>query len=317
MTMITTHNEFPVGQEEKGLRLDVFLTERMPHLSRSRIQALCKDGHVLVDGTIPAKPGVLLRGAERVTCDEPAPKAVETQAEDIPLSVLFEDEHLIVVDKPAGMVVHPAVGNPDGTLVNALLHHCDDLSGIGGEERPGIVHRLDKDTSGCMVIAKNDAAHQGLAEQFQQRSLEKRYLAVVAGKPRMLSGSIKAPIARHHSHRQKMTVVADGRGKDAHTDWRCLGSWKVPGSEMSLIECRLHTGRTHQIRVHLKHIGLPLAGDPVYGKPLSFPRQMLHAWRLAFRHPVHEGRLEFTAPLPPDFVTHVPAAIRSSAVGSV
>ena len=306
--MSDADTEFYVGVENRGTRLDHFLTEKLSHLSRSRIQALCKEGHILLDGVPPPKPGMVLRGTEHIVCHEPAPKAVETLAEDIPLSVLYEDEHLIVVDKPAGMVVHPAVGNPDGTLVNALLHHCDDLSGIGGEERPGIVHRLDKDTSGCMIIAKSDIAHHGLAEQFQSRSLEKTYLAIVAGRPRMLSGSVRAPIARHHLHRQRMTVVEPGKGKEAHTDWKCLASWKRPGTEMSLIECRLHTGRTHQIRVHLKHIGLALAGDAVYGKPLDLPRQMLHAWRIGFRHPVTGGAMRFTAPIPSDFVGAIPAS---------
>ena len=313
--MSETSNEFHVGMEGRGMRLDLFLTERLPHLSRSRIQGLCKEGHVLVDNIPPVKPGMLLRGHERIICREPAVRPVETRAEDIPLSVLFEDEHLIVVDKPAGMVVHPAVGNPDGTLVNALLHHCDDLSGIGGEERPGIVHRLDKDTSGCMIIAKSDGAHHGLSEQFQSRSLEKTYLAIVVGKPRMLSGSVRAPIARHHLHRQRMTVVEPGKGKDAHTDWRCLVSWKRPGNEMSLMECRLHTGRTHQIRVHMKHIGLALAGDPVYGKPLDLPRQMLHAWRISFRHPATGEVMGFTAPLPQDFVAAIPVGSMPSGRG--
>jgi 23S rRNA pseudouridine1911/1915/1917 synthase len=221
--------------------------------------------------------------------------------------VLFEDDDLIVLNKPAGLVVHPAAGNWTGTLVNALLHHCHGLSSIGGEQRPGIVHRLDKETSGCLVVAKNDAAHQALAKQFAGREVTKIYLALAAGKFARLSGTIEAPIGRHPVLRKKMTVMLEGRGRASKTGYRVLLTLPMG----TLVECTLHTGRTHQIRVHLKHLGHPVLGDDVYGKRGSFARQMLHAWRLGFIHPRTAERLNFESPIPPDFVeagvpTHLP-----------
>ena len=222
--------------------------------------------------------------------------AVETRAQDIPLAVLFEDDDLIVLNKPPGLVVHPAAGHADGTLVNALLHHCTALSGIGGELRPGIVHRLDKDTSGCLVAAKNDVAHRALVRQFAGREVVKIYLALASGTLVPANGTVDAPIGRHPINRKKMAVVE--RGRAACTDWRVLGP--VPGG--TLVECTLHTGRTHQIRVHLKHLGHPLLGDELYGKRGTFPRQMLHAWRLGFTHPRTGERVSFLSPIPADFV---------------
>ncbi len=254
-----------------------------------------KQGHILRNGaTSRASDTVRLGDVVAVTI--PLPTATDTVPQDIPLDVLFEDNDLIVINKPPGLVVHPAAGNEDGTLVNALLHHCPTLSGIGGERRPGIVHRLDKETSGCLVAAKCDSAHQALVAQFSGRSVTKIYLALAAGVPAKVSGTIDAPIARHPVHRKKMAVIA--RGRAAITDWRVVGS--VPGG--SIIECTLHTGRTHQIRVHLKHLGHPVLGDEVYGKRARYPRQMLHAWRLGFAHPRRGDILTFESPIPRDFI---------------
>lgn len=286
--------EFLVENDRAGARLDLFLAERAGELSRSRIQALVRAGHVTVDGGV-ARPSQKLQAGEKVRLIEPPPTASETLPEEIPLSILHEDDDLLVIDKPAGMVVHPAAGNTGRTLVNALLHHCGSLSVIGGEERPGIVHRLDKDTSGCIVVARNDTAHRHLSAQFAERTVSKIYLAVVAGRPRQPAGTIDAPIARHPVHRKKM-AVRDG-GRSARTDYRVLS--ELPGS--SLVECVLHSGRTHQIRVHMKHLGHPLLGDPIYGKSGDAPRLMLHAWRLGFEHPRSGARLAFEAPLPGEF----------------
>ena len=220
---------------------------------------------------------------------------------------MFEDEHLLVVDKPAGLVVHPAAGNPDGTLVNALLHHCGgSLSGIGGVARPGIVHRIDKDTSGLLVVAKSDVAHEGLARQFAAHSIERRYLAIVNGVPKTAEGKVDASLARSSTNRKKISIVEGGRGKRAVTHWRRVEILR----EAALVECRLETGRTHQVRVHMASIGHPLLGDPVYGrsgktsrellKKLNFHRQALHAAELGFIHPVTKHRLSFASGMPAD-----------------
>jgi 23S rRNA pseudouridine1911/1915/1917 synthase len=232
--------------------------------------------------------------------------ASENLPEDIALEILFEDDDLIVINKPAGLVVHPAPGHAGGTLVNALLHHCTSLSGIGGVERPGIVHRLDKETSGCLVAAKNDAAHQSLTEQFAGREVRKIYLAICAGILKKKKGTINVPLGRHPVHRQKMGIrVRDGR--EAVTDWLVLAA--LPCG--TLVRCTLHTGRTHQIRVHMKHLGHPVVGDEVYGKRAGFARQLLHAWKLGFSHPGTGIPLDFTAPIPPDFLAAgVPAELR-------
>ena len=289
--------EFIVAAESAGERLDRFLAAQAPTLSRARIQDLIASGHVTRNGSA-SKASARLRAGDTIALDEPPPVSVETKAEDIALTVLFEDADLIVVSKPAGLVVHPGAGNWDGTLVNALLHHCHDLSGIGGERRPGIVHRLDKDTSGCLVVAKNDFTHERLAAQFAGREVTKIYLALAGGKFPRTSGVIEAAIARHPVQRKKMTVVQGDRGRASKTSWRVLR--EVDGA--TLVECTLHTGRTHQIRVHLKHLGHPILGDEVYGRRAGYPRQMLHAWKLGFTHPRSGERLNFESPIPADFV---------------
>ncbi|MGA7274117.1 MAG: RluA family pseudouridine synthase, partial [Candidatus Udaeobacter sp.] len=223
---------------------------------------------------------------------------IETLPEPIPLDVLFEDDDLIVINKPAGLTVHPGAGQREHTLVNALLSHCRTLSGIAGKERPGIVHRLDKETSGCLVVAKNDIAHRALSKQFAARTVEKIYLALVAGKLRKAAGIIDEKIGRHPVRRQRMQVTSV-RGRTAKTEYRAIRS----SDQATLVECRLHSGRTHQIRVHLHHLGHPVLGDKIYAPRFakSFPRQMLHAWRLGFRHPRTDEWKTFEAPPPPDF----------------
>ena len=252
-------------------------------------------------------PATKVRGEEALRVAVPDPVPAHNEPQDIPLTIIFEDEHLLVVDKPAGLVVHPAAGNFDGTLVNALLHHCGgSLSGIGGVARPGIVHRIDKDTSGLLVVAKTDVAHEGLAKQFAAHSIGRRYLAIVNGVPKTSEGTVDAPLARSAANRKKIAIVEDQRGKRAVTHWKRLD---VP-DDAALVECRLETGRTHQVRVHMASIGHPLLGDPVYGragkthgkllKELEFHRQALHAAELGFTHPVTKHRLSFASPMPPD-----------------
>jgi 23S rRNA pseudouridine1911/1915/1917 synthase len=278
-------------------RLDRFLAGELNQFSRSRIQQLIHAGFVKLNGET-ARPRDLVHTGDQVELIEPPLEKIDNQPEDIPLDVLFEDADLVVINKPTGMVVHPGAGHREHTLVNALLNHCETLSGIGGKERPGIVHRLDKETSGCLVVAKNDEAHRSLSEQFAARSVEKIYLALAAGKLRKRSGVIEEKIGRHPVHRQRMTV-APTRGRTAKTEYSVLRS----NGEISLIECRLHSGRTHQIRVHLHHLGHPVLGDKMYAQklPKTFPRQMLHAWKLGFRHPRTEEWKSFEAPLPDDF----------------
>jgi 23S rRNA pseudouridine1911/1915/1917 synthase len=294
-------NSLPLG------RLDVFLRKKLPDLSRAAIQRLLAGGHIRVDGRI-VKPAHHPLAGETVTVQWPELRPAGAQAEEMPLEILFEDEALLVVNKAAGLVVHPAAGHREHTLVNALLHHCGaQLSGIGGAARPGIVHRLDKDTSGCLVVAKTDAAHLSLSEQFSKRQVEKIYQAVACGRVPRESGSIEAAIARHPTQRKKMTVAARA-GRQARSTYRVLERW--PGA--TLVEVALHTGRTHQIRVHLAHLGHPVAGDLVYGRRAnavlreasgySAPRQLLHACRLALRHPLTGAQLVARAPLPEDFL---------------
>jgi 23S rRNA pseudouridine1911/1915/1917 synthase len=296
-----------IAEDAQGWRLDRALAVAVPTLSRERLKALISSGSVagpagiVRDPAVKAVPG----GSYEVTVPEPRP--AHNEAQDIALEIVFEDDHLLVVDKPAGMVVHPAAGNFDGTLVNALLHHCAGrLSGIGGVARPGIVHRIDKDTSGLLVVAKTDVAHEGLAAQFARHSIDRRYLAIVAGVPVPMAGTIDAPLARSSANRKKIAVVKDGRGKRAATHYRIMQPLK--GS--ALVECRLETGRTHQVRVHMASIGHPLLGDPVYGgsqaahrellKRLDFHRQALHAAELGFIHPVSKANLSFKSALPSD-----------------
>ena len=278
------------------MRIDLHLVRALPELSRSRIQQLIHAGFVRLNGAT-TRPHQVVRTGDQIELTNPPPEKIETRPEAIPLEVLFEDDDLIVINKPAGMTVHPGAGHREHTLVNALLHHCLTLSGIGGKERPGIVHRLDKETSGCLVAAKNDIAHRELSKQFAARAVEKIYLALVAGKVRKQTGVIEEKIGRHPVHRQRMSV-ASPRGRAARTEYRVVRS----SEQASLIECRLYSGRTHQIRVHLHHLGHPVLGDKIYAPRFTknFPRQMLHAWKLGFRHP-HTGEWKnFEARLPED-----------------
>jgi len=286
-------------------RLDAFLASRLEALSRARIQALIREQFIHVNNA-PAKPRDAVKPGDRITIAIPEAVPAEATPEDIPLHILYEDNDLVVIDKAHGMVVHPAAGNPGGTLVNALLHHCrGQLSGIGGVERPGIVHRLDKDTSGCMVAAKTDTAHQSLTAQFATReTMEKIYLAVTLGAPSPSEGTVFTHIARHPVNRQKMAVCNPPGGKPAITDYRTLR--RDPATGTALIRCHLHTGRTHQIRVHMHHLGTPILGDPIYGRPPSragipAARLMLHAWRLSFHHPLDGRVMRFEARPPDEF----------------
>jgi 23S rRNA pseudouridine1911/1915/1917 synthase len=296
-----------IASEAAGWRLDRALAAALPTLSRERLKALISSGGVRDPaGTQVRDPSSKARtGAYQIEIPEPAP--AHNVPQDIALTIVFEDDHLIVVDKPAGMVVHPAAGNLDGTLVNALLHHCAGrLSSIGGVARPGIVHRIDKDTSGLLVVAKTDVTHEGLSAQFAKHSIDRRYQAIVAGIPNPPSGSVDAPLARSSTNRQKMAIVAAGRGKRAVTHYRLV----KPLRESALVECRLETGRTHQVRVHMTSIGHPLLGDPIYGRPkivhrdllnqLDFKRQALHAAELGFVHPVSKENLTFKSAVPSD-----------------
>jgi 23S rRNA pseudouridine1911/1915/1917 synthase len=296
-TETLTRIELSVPKDDAKSRLDRFLAKQLPEYSRSRLQHLIHGGFVRINGAV-TRPRQLVRYADKIELTEPPLEKIENVPESIPLEVLFEDDDLIVINKPAGLVVHPGAGHQEHTLVNALLSHCTTLSGIGGKERPGIVHRLDKETSGCLVVAKNDATHRELSTQFAERTVEKIYLALVAGKLRKQSGLIEETIGRHPVHRQRMSV-ASSRGRAAKTEYRVLRS----GDGASLIECRLHSGRTHQIRVHLHHVGHPVLGDKVYAsrRAKAFPRQMLHAWKLGFRHPRTGEWRSFEAPLPNDF----------------
>jgi 23S rRNA pseudouridine1911/1915/1917 synthase len=290
--------------DQAGWRLDRALAVAVPTLSRERLKALIRNGALTPSVRDPATK---IKGGEKFDLAVPDPKPAHNEAQDIPLKIVFEDDHLLVIDKAAGLVVHPAAGNRDRTLVNALLHHCGaSLSGIGGVARPGIVHRIDKDTSGLLVVAKTDVAHEGLAKQFAAHSIDRRYLAIVSGVPRTNGGMIDAPLARSSANRKKMAVVAEGRGKRAVTHWKRLDVLR----ESALVECRLETGRTHQVRVHMASIGHPLIGDPFYGgsgkthrkllNELGFHRQALHAATLGFIHPVTKHRLSFESGIPPD-----------------
>jgi len=290
-----------------GWRLDRALADAIPTLSRERLKVLIRSGAVDAGEVAIRDPAIKVRGDEQFRVAVPAPEPAHNEPQDIPLRVVFEDEHLLVVDKPAGLVVHPAAGNRDGTLVNALLHHCGgSLSGIGGVARPGIVHRIDKDTSGLLVVAKTDVAHEGLARQFAAHSIERRYLAIVSGVPTIAEGTVDAALARSSANRKKIAVVETGRGKRAVTHWRRLSALR----HAALVECRLETGRTHQVRVHMASIGHPLLGDPVYGRTgkthrklldeMNFRRQALHAAELGFVHPVTKHRLSFASAMPAD-----------------
>jgi 23S rRNA pseudouridine1911/1915/1917 synthase len=289
---------------QDGWRLDRALAAAVPTMSRERLKALISSGHVRGPTGLARDPSMKTTGGSAFDIDIPEARPAHNVAQDIALTIIFEDEHLLVVDKPAGLVVHPAAGNYDGTLVNALLHHCAGrLSGIGGVARPGIVHRIDKDTSGLLVVAKTDPAHEGLSAQFANHSINRRYKAIVAGVP--TSGTVDAPLARSTYDRKKVAIQA--RGKRAVTHYTLVTALK---KDAALIECRLETGRTHQVRVHMTSIGHPLLGDPVYGRSrphhrailqkLDFNRQALHAAELGFVHPVSRETLHFESEMPDD-----------------
>jgi len=301
--------EFHVTAPEAGTRLDVFLTTNIPSMTRSRVQKLIDQGLVQIRGQ-KTKAGLKLRAGEAVILIKPPPVEDELVPEDLPLRILYEDQAIAVVEKPAGMVVHPAAGNVRGTLVNALLHHLKDLSGVGGVLRPGIVHRLDKGTSGVMVVAKNDAAHKGLTDQFKKREVKKVYLALVYGDVRENEGVVDLPVGRHPRDRKRMSIRSP-RGREALTQWSVVERF----GDVTLLEVMIRTGRTHQIRVHLNTIGHPVIGDRTYGNPrrlasisdrglraklAEMKRQALHAGTLGFCHPLTREQMEFTSPLPED-----------------
>ncbi len=298
--------EATIGEAQHGLRLDKALAELLPDLSRERLKSLIVEGDVTADGRT-LNPSMKVAAGQLFAISIPAPVDADAIAQDIPLNIVHEDADLIVVDKPAGLVVHPAAGNLDGTLVNALLHHCrGELSGIGGVARPGIVHRIDKDTSGLLVVAKSDRAHEGLAQQFKAHSIDRLYAAIVYGVPQPPVGTVDTWIGRSDSDRKKMAVHREGRGKHAVTHYRLIE--RLAGA--ALVECRLETGRTHQVRVHMAHLGHPLIGDPVYSRErkgfktiletLRFKRQALHAKRLGFIHPLTGQKLSFDSAPPAD-----------------
>jgi 23S rRNA pseudouridine1911/1915/1917 synthase len=287
-------------------RLDAFLRSQFTAFSRGAIQRLIGQGNILVDGS-PVKATHHPRAGEKIEIRWPSATPATAQPQELPLDILFEDDDLVVLNKPPGMVVHPSAGHEESTLVNALLHHCaGQLSGIGGVARPGIVHRLDKETSGCLVVAKNDPTHLALSAQFAGREVEKVYHAIVCGTVTPEKGDIRASIARHPTHRKRMAVT-DGSGRDAWTSYHVLERLR----EATLVEADLHTGRTHQVRVHFKHIGFPVVGDATYGNRqnkrlteltgYTAPRQILHAHKLAFKHPHTGKRMSFVAAWPQDF----------------
>lgn len=291
---------FGVEETDAGVRLDVFVSKLLD-ITRSRAGTLIKEGAAVINGRTETKAGYALRKGDEVCFDIPAPAPAHVQAQDIPLRVIYDDDDLAVVFKPSGMVVHPAAGNPDGTLVNALLKHLSGLSGIGGEIRPGIVHRIDKDTSGLLLVAKNDKSHVALAAQIQAHDIERAYRAIVIGNMKADSGEVEGPIGRHPSDRKKMAIVPGGR--EAKTYWRVI----EPLKGAALVECVLTTGRTHQIRVHMASVGHPVLGDPVYGpKKSPYPvtgGQLLHAFRLGFTHPVSGKTMLFEAEPEERFLT--------------
>lgn len=311
-----------LSPQHAGWRLDRALADALPTLSRERLKALVRAGALTGDGQAVRDPALKVRGSEAFRLAVPEPEPAHNEPQDIPLSILFEDEHLLVVDKPAGLVVHPAAGNRDGTLVNALLHHCAGrLSGIGGVARPGIVHRIDKDTSGALVITKTDEAHRKLVEVFSKHEIDRVYWALCYGEPAARSGRIETRIGRNPSDRKKMGVLSGKEGRQAITHYRVLEAYGVPSKKpfASWIEARLETGRTHQVRVHLTHIGHSLLGDPVYGTPSArqdkwlslpapvraaveaLPGQALHARVLGFEHPITGEKLHFEAEVPEAF----------------
>lgn len=288
--------------KEGKKRLDLWLSQQLPNLSRSRLQKLIEQGFLQLNEQICRDKKVKLKTGDRLQLTIPPVQALEVEAEDIPLDILYEDEAIIIINKPAGLVVHPAPGHETGTLVNALLNHCQNLAGIGGVQRPGIVHRIDKDTTGVLVVAKTDQAHQHLQAQIKAKTARREYLGIVYGRPQGSKGSIIQPIGRHLGDRKKMAVIPlEKGGREAITHWQIL----EPLGNYTFLKFRLETGRTHQIRVHCAFIGHPLVGDPLYssGKSLgvNLPGQMLHAWKLTLNHPLTGELIETIAPLPPTF----------------
>jgi 23S rRNA pseudouridine1911/1915/1917 synthase len=286
--------------QQGNLRLDRYIAREAPDLSRTLVQKLLREGRITIAGQVP-KASYKVQAGDEIIVQVPPPESTAVLAEAIPLAIIYEDADIVVVDKPAGMVVHPAHGHRSGTLVNALLAHCPDLAGIGGELRPGIVHRLDKDTSGVVIVAKNDAAHRDLQAQFQKRLVHKTYLALVEGVPQATYGLVDAPIGRDPQHRQRMAVVTgpSRRGREARTEYQVVERF----AHHALVEAAPVTGRTHQIRIHLAFIGHPVVGDRVYGfrkQRVPVPRQFLHAARIAFTLPGSGKHAEFTSPLPDD-----------------
>ncbi|MEA5512819.1 RluA family pseudouridine synthase [Nodularia sp. UHCC 0506] len=287
-----------------GERLDRYLSQKLPNLSRSRIQQLIEQGNVHLNGQICTTKKINVKVGDRITLEIPEVQPLEVQAEDIPLDILYEDDQLLILNKPAGLVVHPAPGHPDGTLVNALLAHCPNLPGIGGVQRPGIVHRLDKDTTGAIAIAKTDIAYHSLQAQLQAKTARREYLGVIYGAPKTENGMIDFPIGRHPQDRKKMAVVpTDKGGRNAVTHWQILERL----GNQTLVLFQLETGRTHQIRVHSAKIGHPIVGDPIYSSGhsvgVNLRGQALHAWRLKLQHPVSGDLIEVTAPPPKTFTT--------------
>lgn len=296
MTSPAIH-EITASEEDRHQRVDMVLVRYLPDFSRSKLQALVKAGRVTLRGKTVRNNDEVQLGDVFLVEEEPPKPPTGARAENIPLEILHEDDDLLVVNKPAGMVVHIGAGHEEGTLVNALLHHSGTLSSGSEEHRPGIVHRLDKETSGCIVVAKNDQTHAALSAQFADRLVKKTYLAIVRGRPRHTKGTIDLSIGRHPVQRQKMTPRRAPSGREAVTDYEVLSTHEG----YSLIACMPHTGRTHQIRVHLQHLGHPIAGDPLYGKRDRFARHLLHAWKLEFTHPSTGEFLQYQAPLPADF----------------
>ncbi|MBW1744006.1 MAG: RluA family pseudouridine synthase [Deltaproteobacteria bacterium] len=310
---------FTVAESEAGHRLDAVVTARLPTLSRSRVSRLIRAGHVTVSGHI-RKPGYLTKPGDVVRTEVPSQEPVTCQPEPIPLSILYEDQDVIVLNKSPGLVVHPGAGHKSGTLVNALLFHCPGLQGIGNDARPGIVHRLDKDTSGTMVVAKSSFAHEDLSRQFKMREVRKTYLALVYGEVKKTAGVIDLPIGRHPKHRKKMSIKSR-QSRATETRWQI----KETFAEVTLLEIDLRTGRTHQVRVHCAAMGHPVVGDATYGKKRKWKkilsgqtaevlktarRQMLHAWKLAFQHPRTGQLMHFESPLPKD-ISSVLDALRA------
>jgi 23S rRNA pseudouridine1911/1915/1917 synthase len=296
--------EINLQVEEKGERIDRYLSQQLPDLSRSRIQQLIEEGNVQVNGKVCTSKKVTVQSGDRISLTIPEAKPLDLQPEAIPLEILYEDDSLIILNKPAGLVVHPAAGHESGTLVNALLAHCQNLAGIGGVQRPGIVHRLDKDTTGAIAIAKTDQAHQHLQAQLKAKTARREYLGIVYGSPSADSGTIDQPIGRHPVDRKKMAVVpVEKGGRPAVTHWQV----RERLSNYTLMHFQLETGRTHQIRVHSAYMGHPIVGDPVYSSGRSvgvnLPGQALHAWRLTLQHPVTQEQIEVTAPVPKTFTT--------------